>query len=68
MHDRPMPLIAFYSPLKVADVSLVPCSGGLFLARGRAALAGRSWPLHKRWRSSQPARRPREGSASSRHR
>ncbi len=45
-----MSLIAFYSPLKAAHLSLVTCSGALFATRGTAALAGRRWPLRKPWR------------------
>jgi uncharacterized membrane protein SirB2 len=43
--------IEVYPALKLAHVSLVSCSGVLFTTRGAAVLTGRSWPMHRRWRT-----------------
>jgi len=35
-----------YTTLKLLHLSLVACSGGLFLARGLGVLTGGAWPMH----------------------
>ena len=40
----------WYTPLKLAHLSLVATSGALFAARGAAVLAGRAWPMRPPWR------------------